>query len=67
MLQALYFPCVEDEFVLRVDERRPVPAQVVERHGLRVDLIVTDDFGGRHFRQQVAVGACGEPDFCVMV
>jgi len=66
-MNALYFPLLEDEQILRLSERQPCQARVSSIQDSRADLIVTDHFGNRHVRLSVPVGRQVEQDYCLLV
>jgi hypothetical protein len=66
LTQALYWPCPDDEEILRVDSRRPCKAVATEVRDGRADLTVFDDFGRSFVRLNIAVGPSQEIDRCVL-
>lgn len=52
-LKALYYPADEDREILRLSERDPCQASVIEANGRTANLLVTDHFGNHFVRLHV--------------
>lgn len=69
VVPVLYYPCPEDEEILRLCDRSGLPGRAYPAGAARVDVHVRDAAGRVHYRRQVAMVQpgvqCGEPDYCV--